>query len=68
MTFDVTPIEENAVYTTKEIINILKISSRTLGKFNKSGELKPIQIGRKNRYMGSEVLRFLRAMEAKNGK
>lgn len=52
-------IKENAVYTTAETQEILKISNSTIKRFLKRGLLKANKIGGQYRIMGKEILRLV---------
>ena len=52
-------IKENAVYTSKEVIALLKISASTLKRLLKSGLIRANKIGGQYRFMGREVLRVV---------
>ncbi len=56
-------IEENEVYTTKEVAQILKISLPTVKRMLKDGRLKSTRIGRQHRFLGRELLDILRTRE-----
>ncbi|MFC1595732.1 helix-turn-helix domain-containing protein [Candidatus Margulisiibacteriota bacterium] len=52
-------INENEVYTTKEVQGLLKISQATLMRLLKKGALKAAKVGHQHRFLGKELLRFL---------
>lgn len=52
-------IKENAVYTTTEAQNILKISESTVKRLLKSGILRANKVGGQYRIMGKEILRIV---------
>lgn len=56
-------IEENEVYTTKEVAELLKISLPTVKRMLKDGRLKSTRIGRQHRFLGRELLDILRTRE-----
>jgi predicted site-specific integrase-resolvase len=58
-------LQENAVYTYKDLEEIVGVSKRTLSGFVESKKLKPIIFGNKYRFLGSEIIRFLREKEEK---
>ena len=52
-------IKENAVYTTKETQNLLKISESTIKRLLKKGILKANKVGGQYRILGKEILRMI---------
>lgn len=52
-------IKENAVYTTKEVQDLLKISESTVKRLLKKGILKANKVGGQYRILGKEVLRLI---------
>jgi excisionase family DNA binding protein len=54
-------INLNGVYTYEELEKILGITQRTLSYFVEKGDLKVIKFGNKYRFLGDEVLKFLRS-------
>ncbi|KKW23547.1 MAG: hypothetical protein UY65_C0001G0039 [Parcubacteria group bacterium GW2011_GWA2_51_12] len=52
-------IKENAVYTTTETQEILKISESTVKRLLKKGLLRANKIGGQYRILGKELLRIL---------
>lgn len=52
-------IKENAVYTTQEAQNLLKISDSTIKRLLKKGILKANKVGGQYRIMGKEILRLI---------
>ena len=52
-------IKENAVYTTVEAQNLLKISDSTIKRLLKRGILKANKVGGQYRIMGKEILRLI---------
>ena len=52
-------IKENAVYTTTETQEILKVSNSTLKRLLKKGLLRANKIGGQYRILGKELLRIL---------
>ena len=52
-------IKENAVYTTEEAQNLLKISESTIKRLLKKGILKANKVGGQYRIMGKEILRLI---------
>jgi excisionase family DNA binding protein len=56
-------IDENEVYTTKEVAEILKISMPTIKRMLKDGRLASTRIGRQHRFLGRDLLRMLRPGE-----
>jgi len=49
-------IKENAVYTTQEAQNLLKISDSTIKRLLKKGILKANKVGGQYRILGKEIL------------
>jgi excisionase family DNA binding protein len=54
-------IEENEIYTTKEVAEILKISLPTVKRMLKDGRLLSIRIGKQHRFLGKDLLSMLEA-------
>lgn len=52
-------IKPNAVYTTQEVEEILKISQSTMKRLLKQGLIKANKVGRQYRILGKEVLRLV---------
>ena len=52
-------IDERAVYTPQETIEILKISDSTFRRLIRKGILRAAKIGGQYRILGSEILRLL---------
>lgn len=52
-------IKPNAVYTTQEAQEILKISSSTIKRLLKKGMLRANKVGGQYRIMGKELLRLV---------
>jgi hypothetical protein len=52
-------IKPNAVYTTTETQDLLKISSSSLKRFLKRGLLKANKVGGQYRVLGKEILRLV---------
>jgi excisionase family DNA binding protein len=52
-------IKPNAVYTTSEAEEILKISNSTIKRLLKKGILKANKVGKQYRIMGLELLRLV---------
>ena len=52
-------INENEVYTTKEVQGLLKISQATLMRLLKKGALNAAKVGHQHRFLGRELLHFL---------
>jgi len=53
-------MKEDAVFTTDEAIQYLKVSKPTLLKHIRLGEIKAIKVGRNWRFLQSELYRFLK--------
>lgn len=52
-------IKANAIYTTDEARNFLKISESTIKRLLKNGILRANKVGRQYRIMGKEILRLI---------
>ena len=52
-------IKENAIYTTEEAQNLLKVSQSTIKRLLKGGILKANKVGGQYRIMGKEILRLI---------
>ncbi len=52
-------IKPNTVYTPKETINILKISSSTFKRLIKKGLIRANKVGGQYRVLGHEILRLV---------
>ena len=52
-------IKENAVYTTNEAQELLKISNSTIKRMLKKGLLRANKVGGQYRILGKELLRLL---------
>jgi len=52
-------IHKNAVYTTYEAQNLLKISESTIKRLLKKGILRANKVGGQYRIMGKEILRLI---------
>lgn len=52
-------IQENAVYTTSEAKDILKISESTIKRLLKKGLIKANKVGGQYRILGKELLRLV---------
>jgi len=52
-------INENKVYTPKEIQEILKVSSSTVTRMIKKGLIRTARVGKQYRILGKELLRIL---------
>ncbi|MFA6253160.1 MAG: helix-turn-helix domain-containing protein [Patescibacteria group bacterium] len=52
-------IKSNAVYTTKETQELLKISSSTIKRMLKNGLIKANKVGGQYRILGKEILRLV---------
>lgn len=53
-------------YTTKNLIDNIKISRQTLWKWKKNKKLVPVKIGNKNLYRESDVKRLLGETQPEN--
>ena len=56
-------LEENIVYTTKEVIKYLKISKPTFLKFVHSGKIRAVKVGNGWRVSQSELSRLVNPEE-----
>jgi len=54
-----TQIEPNAVYTTEEVQELLKISNSTIKRLLKRGIIKAHKLGGQYRFLGKEILRVV---------
>lgn len=62
-------IKENAVYTTEETQELLKVSSSTVMRMIKKGLIRTARVGKQYRILGKELLRILSPdLEDKVGK
>ncbi len=62
-------IQENAVYTTKEAEELLKVSTSTLMRLIKKGLINAAKVGKQYRILGKELLRVVSPkLEDKVGK
>lgn len=52
-------IKPNAVYTTKETMDLLKISESTVKRMLKNGLIRANKVGGQYRILGKELLRLL---------
>jgi excisionase family DNA binding protein len=52
-------IKPNAIYTTSETQNLLKISNSTIKRMLKNGLLKANKVGGQYRILGKEILRLV---------
>lgn len=52
-------IKENAVYTTTEVQDILKLSESTVKRLLKKGILRANKVGGQYRILGKEILRVI---------
>ena len=51
--------KDNAVYTTEEARNLLKISESTIKRLLKKGVLRANKVGGQYRILGKEILRLI---------
>ena len=56
-------MKDDAVLTTDEAIQYLKVSKPTLFKHIRYGKIKAVKVGREWRYLQSELYRFLKKGE-----
>jgi len=52
-------INENAVYTPKEVQRLLKISPSTMTRMIKKGLIRAAKVGKQYRILGKEILRMV---------
>jgi len=52
-------IDENEVYTTKDVAEILKVSLPTIKRMLADGRLPSTRIGRQHRFLGKDILGIL---------
>ena len=52
-------IKPNAVYTTNEVQEMLKVSNSTMKRLLKKGLIRANKVGRQYRILGREVLRLV---------
>lgn len=52
-------IKADEVYTLKETRDLLKVSSSTLGRLIKKGEIRAAKVGKQYRITGKELLRVV---------
>lgn len=52
-------IKENAVYTTQETQDLLKISNSTIKRMLKTGLIRANKVGGQYRILGKEILRLV---------
>ena len=56
-------IEENEVYTTKEVAELLKVSLPTVKRMLKDKRLKSTRVGKQHRFLGRDLLDMLSIQE-----
>ncbi|MGZ3798094.1 MAG: helix-turn-helix domain-containing protein [Pseudobdellovibrionaceae bacterium] len=56
-------MKDDAVLTTDEAIQYLKVSKPTLFKHIRHGKIKAVKVGREWRYLQTELYRFLKKGE-----
>ena len=54
-----TEIKSNAVYTTKEVQNYLKVSKSTMKRMLKKGIIRANKVGSQYRVLGREILSLI---------
>ena len=59
-------IKANEVYTTKEVQELLKVSSSTITRLIKKGSIPATKIGRQYRVIGIAILQMLRPRAIKS--
>ena len=52
-------IKPNAIYTTNETENLLRISNSTIKRLLKNGILRANKVGKQYRILGKEILRLI---------
>jgi len=52
-------IKPNAVYTTEEAQNLLKVSNSTIKRMLKKGLIRANKVGKQYRILGKEILRLV---------
>jgi len=52
-------IKENAVYTTEETRNLLKVSESTIKRMLKKGLIRANKVGGQYRILGKEILKLI---------
>lgn len=52
-------IKPNAVYTTEEVEQLLKVSNSTVKRMLKNGILRANKVGKQYRIMGLEILKLI---------
>ena len=52
-------VKPNAIYTTKETQQLLKISSSTMKRLLKKGLIQANKVGKQYRVLGKEILRLV---------
>jgi excisionase family DNA binding protein len=52
-------IRANAVYTIRDVCQILKVSDATLRHWIKDGKIRPSRVGRAYRFLGTQVFAAL---------
>lgn len=52
------PIDPEKSYTTEQLMRDAQVSSATIGRWRRMG-LVPTRMGKRNRYRGADVLKFL---------
>lgn len=52
-------IKPNAIYTTSEAENLLRISNSTVKRLLKNGILRANKVGKQYRILGKEILRLI---------
>ena len=61
-------IKPNAIYTTNETENLLRISNSTIKRLLKNGILRANKVGKQYRILGKEILRLISPeIEKKSG-
>lgn len=54
------PILNNAIYTTQDVSNLLKVSTRTIQRWRDNGQIKFSAIGSKFYYFHSDIVDMLK--------
>jgi excisionase family DNA binding protein len=58
-------IRANAVYTIRDVCQILKVSDATMRRWVKDGKIRGSRVGRAYRFLGSQIVEALLTPEIK---
>ncbi len=50
------------LYTTKEVAEVLRVTAKAVEKWRFEGKLRPVKVGKLNRYPENEIRRFIEAI------